>query len=159
MHKRIAEIGKGLVMFAAAGIIIGVAGVVLAVPGAIDGEWTAIGGVIVGLLGIAAGLSIWTGINAGSLLDGMSLGMLWALAHVSYVKVVDREAGTDLTYPVPDFGAIFSFGSSTTVNGELVQQDVWGVGFLGVILLVAAFVVRKDWVRVLTAREVHHRAA
>jgi hypothetical protein len=158
MRERINELGRKLVMFAAAAVIIGAIGAVLSVPGAFDGEWTSIAALIVGLLGIAAGLMIWTGANAGSALDGMNLGVLWALAHVPYVRILDRDAGTDMTYPLPDFGAIFSFGSSISVNGQLVQEDVWGIGFLGVILLISAVVVRKEWTRIVTAREFRLRA-
>lgn len=158
MQERINELGRKLVMFAAAAVIIGAIGVVLSVPDAIDGEWTGIASLIVGLLGIAAGLMIWTGTNAGTGLDGMNLGVLWALALVPYVHIFDRDAGTDMTYPLPDFGAIFSFGSSTSVNGQVVQEEIWGIGFLGVILLVSAVVVRKEWTRIVTAREFRRSA-
>jgi Na+/proline symporter len=153
MQERINELGRKLVMFAVAAVIIGVTGVVLSVPGALDGEWTSIASLVVGLLGIAAGVIIWSGANAGSALDGMNLGVLWALLLVPYTHTLDVDEGIDTTYPLPDFGAIFSFGSSTSVNGQLVREDIWGIGFLGVILLVSAVVVRKDWTRIVAARE------
>lgn len=157
MQERIGELGTRLVMFAAAGVIVGIVGVVLGVPDALDGEWTGIAGVVVGVLGIIAAVMIWTGANAGSGLDGMNLGMLWAVAHVPYVHVFDRDDGTDLTYPVPDFGAIFTFGSSTSINGQVVEESVWGIGFLGVILLIAALVARNDWNRLSLRRR--HRGS
>ena len=79
----------------------------------------------------------------------MNLGVLWALAHVPYVSVVDREDGIDAEYPVPAFGAIFRLYSNQSENGVVVREDAWGVGFLGVILLVSALVLRKDWQRVV----------
>jgi hypothetical protein len=158
MQERVNELGRKLVMFAAAAVIIGAIGAVLSVPDALDGEWTGVAALIVGLLGIAAGLMIWTGANAGSALDGMNLGVLWALSLVPYIHIFDRDAGTDMTYPLPDFGAIFSFGSSTSVNGQVVQEEIWGIGFLGVILLVSAVVVRKEWSRIVAAREFWQRA-
>lgn len=155
MQDRSNELGSKLALFAAVAMIVGLAGVVMSVPGMLDGEWTSFCGLVVGVLGIASGAMIWTGTNAGSALDGMNLGVLWALAHVPYLEIFDRDAGTDLLYPIPSIGAIFTMGSSTSTNGRVASEDVWGIGLLGVILLVSAVAVRKDWIRRIPVPSLH----
>jgi hypothetical protein len=159
MQERIQQLGRNFTMFAAAAVIIGVTGVAMGIGSAVDGEWTGIAGVIVGLLGIAAGALIWTGKGAGTALDGMNLGVLWALGHVPYLDVFDAEAGTDLLYPVPAFGAIFNMGSSTSVNGALVTEETFGIGFLGVILIIWALAARKRWNHVVMSESVRKEQA
>jgi hypothetical protein len=154
MQERIGQLGRNLTMFVAAAVIIGVAGVVMGIGPAMDGEWSGIAGVIVGLLGIAAGAMIWTGKGAGTALDGMNLGMLWALGHLPYLSIFDAEAGTDLEYPVPAFGAIFNMGSSTSVNGSIVTEETFGIGFLGVVLIIWALSARKRWTHIVMAESV-----
>jgi hypothetical protein len=154
MQDRIQQLGRNLTMFVAATVIIGVAGIVMGIGPAMDGEWTGIAGVIVGLLGIAAGAMIWTGQGAGTALDGMNLGVLWAIGHLPYLKVFDAESGTDLLYPVPAFGALFNMGSSTTVNGQIVKEDIWGIGFLGIIMIIWALSARKRWTHMVMAESV-----
>lgn len=155
MQERIAELGRKVTMFAAAAVIIGAAGVVMGVGDARDGEWTGIVALFVGVLGIAAGVLIWTGAGAGGILDGMNLGMLWALAHVPYMRYLNTESGIDREYPLPAFGAIFTVESSRTINDELVMNDVWGIGFMGVVLVVFAISARKDWTRLQLRKAAH----
>lgn len=149
MQAHVRDLGRTVTFFAAAAVIIGIAGIVLGARSAIDGEWAGYAALLVGMLGFAAGLMIFTGVNAGSALDGMNIGVLWAVAHLPYLRHVNREAGIDQEYPLPAFGAIFTMGSSTTVNGEVVRENVWGIGFMGVILVVLAVSARKDRSRVL----------
>lgn len=147
MKAIINELGRSVVLFAAAAIIVGIAGLVMGAGSALDGELAGYAAMLVGMLGIVAGAMIFTGSGAGTLMDGMNVGTLWALAHVPYVRYFNTETGADYEYPLPAFGAIFQMESSRTVNGAVVMQDSWGIGFLGIILVVLAVTARKEWIR------------
>jgi len=147
MKALLNELGRTVTMFAAAAIIIGIVGLVMGAGSALDGELAGYAAMLVGMLGIVAGTMIFTGSGTGTFFDGMNVGMLWALAHVPYVRYFNAETGVDYEYPLPAFGAIFQMESSRSVNGDVVLRDSWGIGFLGIILVVLAVTARKDWLR------------
>lgn len=153
MHARMDELGRKLILFVVVAVGMGIAGVALSIPSASDGEWTGMASLVLGLLGITAGAMVWTGAGAGTVLDGMNVGVLWATLHLPYIEIF-RAGGQDMQYPIPAIGAILSFGSSQSVNGQLAQRDVWGIALLGIVLLALAMTARKDWTRLMMRREI-----
>ena len=83
LQERIALLGRSLALLAAWAIVAGALSIALDLGNIADGEAVAIVRAALGVLGIAAGLMVWTLRRAG--IDGWQALMAWSVLQIPYI--------------------------------------------------------------------------
>jgi hypothetical protein len=113
----------------AAGYALAVGGASIAInaPDAVDGSVPALGRVALGLVGLAAGIVLWT--RKDLEVVGWRLALIWALLQI---PVIAWDTDGSVTTQVIRFPLMAS--SETRVNGVVTSASEFGVNVLAIIL-------------------------
>jgi hypothetical protein len=140
LQERIALLGRSLALLATWAVVAGALSIALDLGNVAEGESVAIVRVALGVLGIAAGLMIWTLRRAG--IDGWQALMAWSVLQIPFIAwSVDGNAFRQ----VIDF--MLGFSSSTTVNGVVTSMEEYGINGVGILLVIWTRTTRERWER------------
>lgn len=140
LQERIALLGRSLALLAAWAIVAGALSIALDLGNIAEGEAVAIVRAALGVLGIAAGLMVWTLRRAG--IDGWQALMAWSVLQIPFIAwSVDGNAFRQ----VIDF--MVGFSSSTTVNGVVTSMEEYGINGVGILLVIWTRTTRERWER------------
>lgn len=114
-------------IFAAYALLVGAVSLALYLPDALGGEASAVVRAILGVLGLAAGVVLWT--QPAREVLGWRLALLWAIAQIPVIAWDEYGSATLQLLEVP-----LSFTERTTVNGEVTSYSEYGVNIVGIIL-------------------------
>ncbi len=145
LQERINLLGRSLALLAAWAIVGGALSIALNLADLADGEVVAICRAALGVVGIAAGLLVWTLRRlrrAG--LDGWQALMAWTAAQVPFIA---WSAEGNPTTQVLDI--LLGISSSTTVNGVVTSSEQYGLNAVGIVLAIWASRTRDRWERKL----------
>lgn len=141
LKQQVGDRRRPLVILAAYALIVGALSFGLNAAAAADGEGPAAGQALVGLVGVVAAILAWLRWSAGGL-TGWHLVAAWALVQI---PVFAWTTDGSLTEQVIRFPLVAT--SRTEVNGELTSYSEIGLNLVAVILAIAVFKWRKDFVR------------
>lgn len=140
LRERVELLGRSLAVLATYALVMGAISVVVALGGIADGETVAITRAALGLVGVAAGVLVWTLRRAG--IDGWQLLMVWAVAQVPFVAwSVDGNALRQV------WDVLLGFSSETTVNGVVTSSEQYGLNAIGIGLAIWTSRTRERWER------------
>jgi hypothetical protein len=140
LRERMELLGRSLALLAAWAIVAGALSIALDLGNIAEGEAVAIVRAALGVLGIAAGLMIWTLRRAG--IDGWQALMAWSVLQIPFIAwSVDGNAFRQ----VIDF--MLGFSSSTTVNGVVTSMEEYGINGVGILLVIWTRTTRERWER------------
>jgi hypothetical protein len=122
------RLGRTGALLAAYCAIVGVVSAVVYIGPAIDGEVPAMARVLIGLLGLAGGILLWTRQPAGL---GWILSMAWAVIQIPFYAWNTEGSPTEQIIALP-----LSLTSKTTVNGEVTSFSEIGINVVGIVLAV-----------------------
>lgn len=140
LQERIALLGRSLALLAAWAIVAGALSIALDLGNIADGEAVAIVRAALGVLGIAAGLMVWTLRRAG--IDGWQALMTWSVLQIPYIA---WSADGNAFRQVLD--VLLGFTSSTAVNGVVTSMEAYGINAVGIVLAIWARTTRERWER------------
>lgn len=138
VQDRLELLGRSLAILAAYALVAGAASVVMNLGDLAEGEVVAIVRGALGLVGIVAGLLVWTLRSP----FGWQLLAAWALAQVPFIA---WSVDGNVTQQMWDI--LLGFSTSTTVNGEITSSEKYGLNGVGIILAIWAFRTRERWDR------------
>lgn len=120
---------RSLVFLAAYAAIVGAVSFVLDVGPALSGQVPAMGRALLGLLGVAGGMLLWTGPRLG--IRGWLVCMIWAVIQIPVFAWSLGGSPTAQIVRLP-----LSYSSKTTVNRVVTSYSEVGINVVGVILAV-----------------------
>lgn len=126
-QERAASWSRLGIVFAAYALVVGAVSLALYLPDALGGEVSAAIRAILGLLGLAAGVVLWT--QPAREVLGWRLALLWALAQIPVIAWDEYGSATLQLLEVP-----LSVTERTTVNGEVTSYSEYGVNIVGIVL-------------------------
>jgi uncharacterized membrane protein len=142
LQERMELLGRSLALLATWAIVGGAVSVALALGDLADGEVVAICRTVLGVIGVAAGLLVWTLRRAG--IDGWQAVMLWTAAQVPFIAWSTEGNATRQVIEM-----LLGFSASTTVNGVVTSSEQYGINAVGIVLVIWASRTRERWDRKL----------
>jgi hypothetical protein len=142
LQERMELLGRSLALLAAWAIVGGALSIALALGDLASGEVVAICRTALGVVGIGAGLLVWTLRRAG--IDGWQALMLWSVAQLPFIA---WSTDGNATRQVVEM--LLGFSSSTTVNGVVTSSEQYGINAVGIVLVIWASRTRERWDRKL----------
>ena len=136
--SRVETLRRGLALVSGYALVAGVLSIVLSISAMAEGEAYGFTRAAIGLVGIAAGLLVFTGKEIG--IDGWRVLVLWSALQV---PVYADTKGGNLFRQLVDLPAAFS--SSTTINGVVTEYSQIGFNLVGVALLIVVYRLRDRW--------------
>ena len=138
LQNRMDTLGRSLALLATYAIVAGAVSIVMDLGNIADGEVPALVRSALGLVGIAAGVLVWTLRSP----FGWQLLAAWTLAQLPFIAwSVDGNVTRQM------WDILLGFSSSTTVNGEITSSEQYGLNGVGIILAIWAFRTRERWDR------------
>lgn len=142
LQARAELLGRSLALLASYALIVGAISVVRNVGGAVDGEAASMVRLVLGVVGVAAGVLVWTLRRVG--IDGWQLLMAWSVAQVPFIAwSTDGNAFRQL------WDMLLGMTSESVVNGVVTSSEQYGLNAVGIILAVWAARARERWDRKL----------
>ena len=142
LQARIETLGRSLALLGTYALVVGALSVVTNVTGIVDGEVVAICQAVLGIIGVAAGLLVWTLRRVG--IDGWQALIVWSVAQL---PIIAWSADGNPTTQMFEF--LLGFTSSTTVNGVVTSSEQYGINAVGIILCIWTSRTRERWDRKL----------
>jgi len=121
---------RSLMILAGYAVLIGALSAIDDLGAALDGEVPAICRVVLGVVGLAGGLLLWT--ERPTPFTGWAICMAWAALQIPIIAwdVAGSPTTQLLEMPLKTY-------SQTTVNGAVTSYSELGINFIGVILVIA----------------------
>ncbi len=142
LQERIDLLGRSLALLASYALIVGAISIIQNIGGLADGEVPAAIRLALGVVGVAAGLLVWTLRRVG--IDGWQALMAWSVAQVPFVAwSVDGNALRQL------WDVLLGISSETTVNGVVTSSEHYGLNAVGIVLAIWSSRTRERWDRTL----------
>ncbi len=140
VRERVELLGRSLALLATWAIVGGAMSIALDLGNVAEGQAVAMIRAGIGVVGIAAGLLIWTLRRAG--LDGWQALLVWSLAQLPFVAwSVDGNAFRQV------IDMLLGFSASTTVNGVVTSMEEYGINGVVLILVIWTRTTRERWQR------------
>jgi hypothetical protein len=138
LQERIDVLGRSLALLASYALIVGAISVVQDLDGIADGEVPATIRLVLGVVGVAAGLLVWTLRRVG--IDGWQVLMVWCVAQVPFIAwSVEGNALRQL------WDVLLGVSSEATVNGVVTSSEHYGLNAVGIVLAIWASRTRERW--------------
>ena len=142
LRERFELLGRSLAILGAYALAVGTLSVVTNISDIADGNVVAICQAVLGIVGIGAGLLVWTLRRVGA--DGWQVVMIWSVAQLPFIAwSIDGNPTTQM------WDLLLGFSASTTVNGVVTSSEAYGINGVGIILCIWATRSRGRWDRVL----------
>jgi hypothetical protein len=138
VQERIDLLGRSLALLATYALVVGAISVVRNLGGIADGEAPATIRLVLGVVGVAAGVLVWTLRRVG--IDGWQALMVWSVAQVLFIAwSVEGNALRQL------WDVLLGVSSETTVNGVVTSSEHYGLNAVGIVLVIWTSRTRERW--------------
>jgi len=138
LQERIDLLGRSLALLASYALVVGAISVVRNLGGIADGEAPATIRFVLGVIGVAAGLLVWTLRRVG--IDGWQALMVWCAVQVPFIAwSVEGNALRQV------WDVLLGVSSETTVNGVVTSSEHYGLNAVGIVLAIWASRTRERW--------------
>ena len=140
LQERIELLGRSLALLGTYAIVVGALSIVTNLSGIADGEVVAVGQAALGVVGVAAGLLVWTLRRVG--IDGWQALMVWCVAQLPIIAWSTEGSPTTQMWEI-----LLGVSTSTTVNGVVTSSEQYGLNAVGIALCIWATRSRERWDR------------
>lgn len=135
IDQRTYMMGKGLIALGLWATVAGLWAIGSNLGDGLSGESWAITRIVLGIIGVAGAVLLFSGINSGK--TGWQVIVLWAVLQLPYFATMP---GHNVTKQL--FDGLLGVSNQTTINGEIADFSAIGINVVGIVVLICAMSLR-----------------